>query len=724
MWERRAVASATMAGSEEGGLSKRAHRKIEAVATAVYAPRLGAAVAGKLNAWLEQAACCEAMGVREARKWQRVRAVVHDDRVRQAAQEAVAAGARGKEVQARRAELSRWVAFWQRNVEAQESGWKKWHRPVKSLMKVVGRGEPLHVEAEAGNKRARQQPVTEARQAVKQRRDGEAGVTSQAAATASGRARGPSLTGEEARAVMWWAEQEDATLPAAKWRRLKLLCLQPAARDVAVQQMVASGRLLEGEGGLRTWAAHHGEKLAKEMQGRRKAVAEVWQQLRRIVEQRAEERASTQARREQEGVATLRQPAVVSGETAYPTGVAGRIARTPVQERGEMPAVRVGRKRKVEQREMVAQADAKASARELLRMVAATEAVYGRWEAEWVTKEGSFAGRLPAPAVPVVRRLKAVFASRETLMGWMKGEAVESAGWERRLAGCAVPTLTASGQAQLVLLWWCADEGRVRARRLGVQVWLTLMGVPMVARSGGQRAAAHRLRRWAEEVGNSDAACKALVGQAVDYRFVRLLVRWIRERVGPERWQGKYADLMSGISLFGVAVEDEVGGEFQYLYAAEWLEAVLQQHRSLWRGAGLAEVFVRAHAPETEEAIRSKAAEWGAALVHVPMRCAPFSKAHTRYARGTEERMHREQRALEEVQQALKAAAAARPVALVVETAANIMVEHVESWRRLQGILLLHEEFEWGWQRACPAELLGAVGPRDRVWLVGVRRQE
>ena len=394
-------------------------------------------------------------------------------------------------------------------------------------------------------------------------------------------------------------------------------------------------------------------------------------------------------------------------------GEAGRVARAGFHSAGELPAVPTappGREA-VPHREMVGRCVRAASRREVWRAVARTEAILGQAETADEYQRACDI-RLPEAAWAAVARMRGRkgVISRERVIALRDRGAAEAA-WAKELRACTVPTLTAAGQAQLLVVWLA--DGQQCMRRVGAQVWATILGVPLDT--------SHPVRVGLAEV--TEAQAKGLLGQAVDTRVVHALVAWLRRQPGMSKWCGLYADLLSGLSVFGAAVRDAVGEEeFRYGYMAELLHVVRQAHAAGWETEAPRR-FTAAHSAATAAEIGERAAEWAGALVHVGMRCAPFSIANRKLAARSKQRMRLKDLAVQEVQQALAAACQASPAAVVLETVSNVRTEHVKHWRQLLAVAAAHGEFEWGWQEICPADTLGSAAPRKRVWIVGVRRQ-
>jgi hypothetical protein len=500
------------------------------------------------------------------------------------------------------------------------------------------------------------------------------------------------------------------------WKRMRALLADKTLLDAMMQAALCAGGEEVSQWMLAWWhGARAGFGVDVAAQDAPRVGAGSIENVMRSLQRMAASMSDSPRRVVAAGVPAL--PCQPAGRTAMHwsirDGEVGRVARAEFHEAGDLPTVPsapAGRER-VERREMVGQCPPAASRQEVWRAITRTEALVGQAETSaeyrkacevWLPEEAW-------TALAGMRGRKGVL-SRERVIALRDRGATEAA-WAKELRARAVPTFTASGQSQLLVVWMVGD--RQHMRRVGAQVWATLLGVPLVA--------GHPVRVGLAEV--TEAQAKGLLGQAVDTRVVKALLTWLKQQPGMAKWRGLYADMLSGLSVFGAAVRESVGPEaFRYGYMAELLHLVRQAHAAGWKAENPRR-FTAAHSQETAAEIDERAAEWAGALVHVGMRCAPFSVANRKHAARSKARMRLKDLALQEVQQALSAACLARPAAVVLETVANVRQEHGKHWRQLLAMVAAHDEFEWSWQEICPAATLGAIVPRKRVWIVGVRRQ-
>ena len=528
--------------------------------------------------------------------------------------------------------------------------------------------------------------------------------------------------GRAAAAVLSWVEEGMCSSPAGKstkkWVRMRTLLSEEAARRAMVAWAEASSGAEVACWMVEWW---HGARECIEREAHTTVEAAPRtgpggiENVVRSLQRMAAGRPDGALRVTASAAASMQcQPAGrTAAHWASPDGLAGRVARAEFHAPGELPAVPATSsvRERVSRRTMVETCPRAASRLEVWRAIKRTEALLGQAE---TAEEYCAACEVWLPeeawaALAKVRGRQGVL-SRERVIALRERGAGQDA-WAKELRSRTGPTFTASGQAQLLVVWMTGEQRFMR--RAGAQVWATLLGVPLVA--------SHPVRVGLTKV--TEAQAKGLLGQAVDTRVVRALVAWLRRQPGMMKWRGLYADLLSGLSVFGSAVRDEVGPEaFRYGYMAELLHVVRQAHAEGWK-AEAPRRFEAAHGASTAAEIGERSAEWSGALVHVGMRCSPFSVANRRQSARSKARMRLKDRALEEVQQALTAACSARPSAVVLETVANVRTEHKKHWRQLLAVVAAHDEFEWGWQEVCPAATLGAVVPRKRVWIVGVRRQ-
>lgn len=86
------------------------------------------------------------------------------------------------------------------------------------------------------------------------------------------------------------------------------------------------------------------------------------------------------------------------------------------------------------------------------------------------------------------------------------------------------------------------------------------------------------------------------------------------------------------------------------------------------------------------------------------------------------ERRRQVERALEENQALLHLAAEALPRVIILESVhGGTRTGLRRQWRRMHGLILQMQRWEWYTQVICPRESLQGFVPRRRVWFVGLR---
>lgn len=375
------------------------------------------------------------------------------------------------------------------------------------------------------------------------------------------------------------------------------------------------------------------------------------------------------------------------------------VGRLPLHLEGDLPPVKV-RQGSVVSFPWVPSQKGTASEWELIRLLT-TDTRWNQGNRELATVDNGWAWATPA----LLR------AGGQKIIALHRLLALKAAAGGKMVDLGRVPgnTLTTSRGLRILLLQKMGGRD-TRAVVLNSQDWATLMGIP--TRSD------HRIRVGLRAV--SDSMAKSIVGQAVHFDIAVALLSRVLDHLGLRSGSTRirYASLLSGIDFVAAALEHLVGERLQFTLAAEANRTVARALMAAW-GDRLERLTGYALSEETRSGMETLKGSLD--MVMISFRCAPWSQANALPVKSTERRRQVE-RALEECQALLLLAEEALPRVILLECVNGASRSGLRThWRRLQGLIMQRQQWEWSMQVNCPRESLQGFIPRKRVWFVGLR---
>ena len=509
--------------------------------------------------------------------------------------------------------------------------------------------------------------------------------------------------------------------PAA-WRTLASLLQDPGGIAAFVQQLNGSAPLLDPPL-LEQFLLHHARVLATKPNGFEYACMRQLQSTLIRSAASSSDGAKIDTTRSPPPAAHPPRAPIRSVPANYPplsARVKGKVGRLPQQEAGALPAAprlsnaQLRNPECIEEGELISSTAvcslAPQSTRALHLLLRRTHKVF-----PYGLKP--FSGwTLPPDGIAAVRELGGIaFISKQLLKDLIKAR-IARASWLKTLGNASIPTFTASTSCNLIIIFTDLspasgddDDGDEDPCLFAANahIWATLLGVPIHRQ--------HPIRLAISSL--PESAARAAIGQAVDVDVARLLMRHTLELIGcSDEDVVRYADLMSGISVFGGAVYDLLGPRMKYLYGAERLDIMLSGHAVGW-AKRIGTMFSSAD----DVSLVGEMRNLNPTTVQIGLRCAPWTLNLTKHPIGSKTRNDILERALEEAVCVLNVACGANPLSILLELSPYVTIPALRPWwLRLQAIILKHAQYTWKSQNICPKATLRKLTPRNRKFVRGL----